>query len=90
MGDDIAVKIILTLLALWLGTLSLVWARHLSDDKDRHRETGVRLTEQDARLERALGRLSEAVKGMQEYQTAFNLQVHGELAAIKALLQRKS
>lgn len=89
MDHEMSIKVIGSLIVLWLGTLSFIWAKHLSDDKEKHLETIRRLQEQDGRIERALTRLNEAVKSIESYQTAFNLNVHGELASIKALLQAK-
>ena len=88
--DPSVVTIVLFLLALWLATLSWIWLKHVSDDKERHSQTADHVRETDARLGRTLGRLTEAVEGMQKYQTDFNLKVHGELTAIKALLERNT
>jgi hypothetical protein len=87
-------------LTLWLATLSWVWNRHVSSDEKRweeqHRINEARhmslteaISQQDARIERAINRLDSAVHDMHSYQTGFNLETTRVMAEVKALLLQR-
>lgn len=86
--EEAALNIILLLLALWLGTLSFVWMRHLGEDEKSKAALERRVEDQEDRLERALERVTKAIESMRDYQTAFNLETKANLSAIKSALER--